>query len=239
MFWRRRKLNSLSLAGDGDDLAILEDVQRVFGIGILDSEAARVCTVGQLYDLIVQKLPRNSFGPDYCLSAHVFYRLRAAVDGIKERRKAKPATPLSDIIGRTPVRRFWRKLERETGLKLPELTFGPLGFAALLIGGLFLVGGLVLTVVQSDPALLSLLPVSVVLFWLALHVLPAALPPEAATLGGLSRGVMHENFRVLADAKGTCRPIDVWNTLEYLIRKEVGDDVHVDRHTVFFDEDYR
>jgi hypothetical protein len=235
MFGGRRKLNSLGLRGDGDDVAVLENVERAFGIRILDSEAVQLRTVGQLYDLILVKLPRNCFGPDSCLTASAFYRLRAALTRMGHSGRLRPGTGLSGLIGQGSVRRFWRWLEQESGLRLPGPSVGPLGLTMLLTGLLFFGGGIILAGLKSDSAFLLLWVLSFINVWFALKVLPMTIPAELNSLGELSRDAARENFGTLAEARRTFRADDVWAALDYLLRKETGADQPIDRETVFFD----
>jgi hypothetical protein len=44
--------DTLDLWGDGDDVDVVCDVERAFGIKLTGDEAERTRTVGELYDLI-------------------------------------------------------------------------------------------------------------------------------------------------------------------------------------------
>ncbi|TYL91434.1 acyl carrier protein [Bradyrhizobium rifense] len=49
--------DTLNFVGDGDDVDVIYNVERTFGIKLTDAEAEQTRTVGQLYDLIELKHP--------------------------------------------------------------------------------------------------------------------------------------------------------------------------------------
>lgn len=50
--------SSLGLAGDLDDVDLVEDVEAAFSIRLGDDEISRCSTVGQLFELIEARLPQ-------------------------------------------------------------------------------------------------------------------------------------------------------------------------------------
>src|SRR5690348_12074284 len=87
--------DTLDLVGDGDELDVVVDVERTFGIKLTGEEAERTRTVGQLYDLIEVKYPNSGSGTLACLSRTAFYRLRRAVKAIGATDKITPQSPIS------------------------------------------------------------------------------------------------------------------------------------------------
>ena len=63
--------------GDLEDVEILQEVERVFGISITDREAEQTFTVGQLCDLLDAKYGGGA--TEVCLSQIAFHRLRRAL----------------------------------------------------------------------------------------------------------------------------------------------------------------
>ena len=62
-FWpfkRRDKLNTVYLTGDMDDVEILEDIEKTFGIKFLEFEAKNTITVGDLEGLVRSKFLENN-----------------------------------------------------------------------------------------------------------------------------------------------------------------------------------
>jgi hypothetical protein len=90
--------------GDGDDLDVVWDVERTFGIKVSDAEAERTITVGELYDLIEMKHPNTGSRTSACLSQMAFYRLRQAVKAMGAGGEITPRTLISVLEELNPVR---------------------------------------------------------------------------------------------------------------------------------------
>lgn len=59
-----QKFNTVNLVGDGDDIDVLEEIEKISGIKFQDAEAEKVITVGNLYDLVKEKTEtRPDFDP--------------------------------------------------------------------------------------------------------------------------------------------------------------------------------
>ena len=59
-FGKRDDLNTLHFTGDFDDVEVIEDIEKVFGIKISDLEAERVITVGELEAQVRLKFVENN-----------------------------------------------------------------------------------------------------------------------------------------------------------------------------------
>src|SRR5215469_17808191 len=70
--------NSLGLDDDLDGVELVRDIERAFQIKITDEEATNIFVVGELHELLVQKLSTDEGGRK-CASAMAFYRLRNAL----------------------------------------------------------------------------------------------------------------------------------------------------------------
>ena len=70
---------SLELAGDLDDVELVEDIEKAFGVRLPDGELSNCHTVGDLFDLVLARIPDRSATADRCATAMCFYRLRRAV----------------------------------------------------------------------------------------------------------------------------------------------------------------
>jgi|SRR5215475_2629623 len=112
--------DTLDLWGDGDDLDVVCDVERTFGIKLTGDEVERTRTVGELYDLIEIKHPNAGSGTPACLSQIAFYRLCRAVQALGATRKVTPRTPVSILDGLEPhfISQKWRLLAQTSGLDL-------------------------------------------------------------------------------------------------------------------------
>jgi hypothetical protein len=126
---RQVMADSLNLVGDGDDIDVIRDVERAFGIQIADHEAEAIRTVGQLYDLIQARCP-GADRTQACLSQVAFYRLRRAL-APTDKTAITPRTPIAIVhtVGGGSTAKAWTELARRPGLTLPRLET-PFTFAA-------------------------------------------------------------------------------------------------------------
>ena len=53
------KANSLDLWGDGDEIEMIEAIERAFAIRFENAEAEQLVTMGQLFDLVKSKLGKQ------------------------------------------------------------------------------------------------------------------------------------------------------------------------------------
>jgi hypothetical protein len=115
--------DTLDLVGDGDDLDVIQDVERTFGIKLTDAEAERLLTVGHLHDLIELKRPSAGGGTPACLSQVAFYRLRRGITHMEIGDEIAPQTPISVLEEIEPrsISVKWRRLAESSGLELPPL----------------------------------------------------------------------------------------------------------------------
>jgi len=99
-----------------DLVELVIEVEKAFGIAILDEDAGNIITVGQLYDYVVAKLPAQE--TECCLTATAFYQFRSALTGQfgVDRREVRPSA-LVGIIVREPTR-------RRTGSFLVDVSIG-------------------------------------------------------------------------------------------------------------------
>jgi hypothetical protein len=61
-FWpfaKRDDLNTLHFSGDLDDIEVVEDVEKTFGIKISDAEAGKTFTIGELEALVRSKFKED------------------------------------------------------------------------------------------------------------------------------------------------------------------------------------
>ncbi|MFH1797419.1 MAG: hypothetical protein ABIK36_08915 [Pseudomonadota bacterium] len=216
--------STLGLGGDGDELDVLEAVEKSFDIKILDHEAEFAETVGQLFDIVMAKA---SVDPDArrCATAMVFYRLRCAIGDPT----MSPHSKLDEIVSHTP-RQLYRRLAQETGLAMPSGSTGRLG-SVCLYAMIFLVPAALVTIVAGWTywPVVTLLAVSAaVLFWLD------ARRWHGESLGEVSRKVAHLNFARLANLGARSAPIDAWAAYAGLLSDITGVDAgRIARETRF------
>lgn len=206
--------STLRLGGDGDELDVLEAVEKSFDILILDHEAESAATAGQLFDIVMAK---SSVDPDArrCATAMTFYRLRRAMGDPK----ASPRSKLHEIVPDTP-RQLFHRLGRETGLAMPSGSMGRLG-SVCLYAMIFLVPAALVTIVAGWTywPVVTLLAVSAaVFFWLD------ARRWHGETLGEVTRKVVNLNFARLSYLGARSSPTDAWTAYVGLLSDITGVD---------------
>ncbi|MEP1230046.1 MAG: acyl carrier protein [Litorimonas sp.] len=118
-------------ADNMDAEGALVDIQRAFDIIIPHEDLPHIKNVGQLYDYVIDMLPKAC--GKKCVSSMTFYRLRQNIKFIDPDVKLKPTTQLQNISSDTP-KIFWKKLKQTSSLNLPSLEYSLPGMAALYIG---------------------------------------------------------------------------------------------------------
>ncbi len=193
--------SSLGLAGDLDDVELIQDVEAAFGIRLADDEISRCSTVGHLFELIEARLPGMPSGQS-CATAMCFYRLRRALQP-HSAIALRPKTSIAEL-GRMPVRKLHRIIETECGLRPPPQYITLWGCLALLLVvvlpfGLFAVG------MPWWVALPSAV-IGIGLYRLA----PIQLPGEVETFGDLVRIVASRSIGALAGQGARLGPKEAW-----------------------------
>jgi hypothetical protein len=195
--------SSLGLAGDLDDVDLIEDVEEAFGVRLADDEIERCSTVGQLFELIEARLPETPSGQS-CATAMCFYQLRRALQP-HSAIALKPQTSIS-ALSAVPVRKLHQIIETECGLRPPPQYITFWGCLALLLVlalplGLFAIG----------------MPWWVALPSAALGIglyrrAPIQLPDEVETFGDLIRIVASRSIGALAAQGARLGPTEAWQS---------------------------
>jgi hypothetical protein len=191
-------------------------LEKVFEVRFVQSDVEMLGTVGDLFEVLQAKMGTTSERRRRCLSAVSFYRLKQAVadaTGIEVR----PRTPISDVFPAKSLASRMKALGDRTGLRLPCVPYGAdqsflflLGIAACFTAFYFGV-----TTTTGIAALLLGLG--------AFGVLRFAEFPRSMhqpDFGSLARETAFLNYGRLARETGTRNTIDLWNALEFLIRKD-------------------
>lgn len=237
--------DTLDLVGDGDDLDVIYDVERTFGIKLTDVERERTRTVGQLYDLIELKHPNAESRTLTCLSQMAFYRLRRALKTMGIEGEITPKTPIS-VLEQIEPRSFaskWRRLAQSSGFDLPtlETPFQTAerrprifrGLASSVWVGIFLDNRLVL--------LLGIIaiPAFCLGFDYVWRLVFRTVPRRILTIGELAREAAGFSFAKLTAENKECAPSDRWFALTAILRGITGHKIVITRDTTFFAEHAR
>jgi hypothetical protein len=116
------------------------EVEQAFDIRIPDSEAQRIDTVGDFYEVVWQHVQRGA--QEKCQTQKVFYQLRKVMEASNG--TSVPIIPASSPNRCVPVekrRECYRQLEQSMQLSLPPLVLPePLGGSWLLLASCLVVG---------------------------------------------------------------------------------------------------
>jgi hypothetical protein len=199
---------------DEDAVDIVRELESSFDIVISDSEAAACRTLGDVFDLVSRRYSDSGVGGQSCASAMTFYRLRRAFVDFAPAIKLHPSTRLSDLPN-ISVRRLFKKIEAQTGLRLPRKVsswvgrFGAIGALAGLLG--MLIVGIFYGAWTLAPGVL------VVTAFSMMSLDPGKFPAGCETLGELSTKVARLNFGHLAKAGARVTQKDLWSSLTEVV----------------------
>jgi hypothetical protein len=245
--------SSLNLAGDGDDLDVVADVERTFGIKLSNQEAEKTFTVGQLRDLIESKQPDRK--TQACLSQAAFYRLRNALKEMGWQTPVNPATPIGILneLGPEPIRRKWKLLGCGANLDLPPLE-SPVWIEwperveriinlllfCLLMATTTYIGFLAASLAASAThgwSFFLVIPVAIGLGTAIVYAwrwIFGNIPRRIITLGDLAREAAGYSFQKLSAEKNGSSPDDRWFALTAILRGISGHKPPIIRATTFF-----
>ena len=207
--------NSLRLGGDGDEIGLVQAIERAFGTAFENPDLAACLTVGDLHRLVLRATPHAERGNAACLSALAFYRLRPALAAHCPGAIVRPDTPIAALMQGETAGRFRARLQRKTKLSLP-VPITSLATACLFLltaatpfVGYHWWGGL---------CTLAVLPLALLTFLVGRFT--ARFP--AATVGDLARQVGASNARRLLPEGAVMRDSEIWSSLVSIIRQETA-----------------
>ena len=194
-----------------DDVELLQELERVFDIQVSQEDVSRIATAGDVFDLLIAKMPANSLDRK-CSSAMAFYRLRRAIHDLGY---GSPKNPSDDIkyLAQGNVKTKFKRIEHASGLNLPRLSATTYGCIASLITFL---------AVPASAYFLFQNVASIVFGFLAgifaggavlNYIDPGELPKDCITLADLARKATARSFGRLAKVGARHSDKDVWDHL--------------------------
>jgi hypothetical protein len=239
--FNRAHENSLNLAGDGDELDLIEDIENAFDIRFDDNELENVLTVGDLHQTILRHMSGAVPAPRrHCRSATAFRRLRRA---FKEAtgEDVSPSTKVATLMTQDREGYVMREIQRRANLELDSVGLS----SALVLAcatavtaatmswiivwppddstGASAVTALALIVMGSLGAIVVADQTTGGLF--------ARLNDRTITVGDLATRAVHLNFGKLTGRDKHDHPDDVWRTLLWLCRRMTSHNRLIDRET--------
>jgi acyl carrier protein len=210
-----------------DGMELVMEVEDRFGIKVEDWEAERVRTVGDLVLLVRRKL---QFREDRCLTSHVFYRLRRAVEscGTQGRRDSRvsPGSTIAEVLRLETRHLDWQRLRAGSSLALPELERSR-KLTATVWWSSFWVGAAVALIllprgvcVMAGGGVLASVLSACLGFWLTrprMRHLPAI-----HTMGELTRDVLARNFGEVAKKVSSLREREMRDAVYATVAEALG-----------------
>ncbi len=193
--------SSLGLAGDLDDVDMLEDVEAAFGFRVSDEELARCWTVGDLFELIDARLPSEGSAGS-CATAMCFYRLRRAIQP-QLAICLRPSTPIEELR-LLSVREVHQIIKEECGLRPPPPTLSLWGCIALVLVPALPLGALALDLGWWTAAASTIGPVA------GYRLAPIRHPKSVQTFGDLVRQVSSRSIGELSKQGARLRTPEAW-----------------------------
>jgi acyl carrier protein len=212
IFLRERAVtNSLGLDDDLDGVEALQTIERVFDVKVSNEEATQMQTVGNLFDLLVEKIPSNTLDKK-CASAMAFYRLRRAIHELGYGNAQLPTSGVS-FLDRGNVRRKLKNIEHATALNLPSVRPTAPGW----IGGVLIFLAIPFAAYYVFPHAVSVIFGALAGFFAGIYFVafidPGRLPMDCHTLGDLARKTALLSFGKLAKAGARHTHQDIWDNL--------------------------
>lgn len=200
--------SSLGLAGDLDDVELIEDIEASFGTRFSDDDLKHCRTVGDLFTVVKARLPSADAG-ERCATAMCFFRMRRALQPLLGA-ELRPSTSIEQLSGLS-VRELYDVLKDDCGLRPPPSVISIWGCIALMLVGLLPLASIGLALTWWLAAA-SALP-AIGLYSLA----PIRLPKDVATFGDLVRIVSARNIGILSDQGARLRVPEAWTALRDII----------------------
>jgi hypothetical protein len=200
---------------DIDDL--IASVESEFNVKFGNDDFVSVKSVGQLFDVMVNKMPlANS---ETCTSQHAFYKIREAFSNLDCVYPIRPMTPLEDLLPRQDRIATVKAFERKLGMTLNILS-PPQWLSSIIWTAEFTtIGGLFYDARTFLPLLLVVILIGKIIYWFGKEL-------NYMTVADLARHLISHNYLA---ARRNPRTIN---------RKELSQ-VLLDRLNLNYDEEGR
>lgn len=207
-----------------DSVELLMSTEDAFQIHITDEEANKILTVGDLYNLIINKIEVQEHNRKSCLTSAAFYRIRRALCEVMNLRRGdiRPATNLSSIVPLKRRRHNWKRFQDEVGLnKVPGLYphFGLIAVSAVAICMVPRLVGVEFSILELFFLFFIALIFSAVFYMKCAPILALTLP---STVGSLAEIVALTNARQLAEEMGGLNKKEVWEIVSKIVIEHLG-----------------
>lgn len=207
-------VESLGLGGDGDDVEILEDIEKAFRINLSDEDAAACYTVGDIYELLLTKYDLAATErTDYlCASHRAFNEVRRVIRKLLPV-DVQPDSRLSDF-GFSNHGAVRDALQRELPVVIPAFAMTRM---SVLIWLSVLFGSIGFIATYGLPWLWAIL--SVIWFIMAPRYLPVR---YEGTVGELAKQIAGLNHGYYLDHGARVDAGTVWDSLVAICQEYSG-----------------
>lgn len=226
--------NTLGLDDDLDSVELVRDLEKAFEIKIANDEAERLLTVGQLYDLLLNKIPADN-KQHKCASAIAFYRLRSAIRNAGLANHLVPVSQI-DFLERLGPRSSFKKIERESGLRLPSPIMSWTGGIGCFLMLSAFVGALSVGLFFHLPLLsvpIGFCAATALLGYAVVRFDPGKLPRGCSTFGELTQKAVALNYGKLIGIGARHNSETLWDSLLELLSEYRLPKSEITRETLF------
>ncbi|MDR6803129.1 hypothetical protein J2Y45_000399 [Dyadobacter sp. BE34] len=171
-----------------DDIEdLIASVKSEFNVKFDNDDFVSVKSVGQLFDVIVNKVPLSN--SETCTSQQAFYKLREAFSNLDSVCPIQPATPLEDLLPRQGRISTVKALERELGMALNILSPPQWLSNIIWTAGFVTIGGLFYDTRIFLPLLLAVILIGKIAYQFGKEL-------DHVTVADLARHLTRNNYLV-------------------------------------------
>lgn len=208
--------------GDGDELALIDCLEKSLGVRATDEEYAACATMGDIERLALRDMRRWEGAQDRCLTAMAFHDVRR-LSGAEER--PRPSSSIG-ALGLTPAELTKRLGDAGLRARFGQSGFGALGLLIAFIGAAALLPATVHLVTQ--PYMQAELPFILAVMACLQGSLAVKTDPGSfgslRTIGDVARVIAESNVAHFAKRGGRYSADDIWRLLCETAAGEVGVD---------------
>ena len=203
--------NTVGLDDDLDGVELAEELEAAFSFRFRPGEAEAIRNVGDIHDYLLRRFSGFECN-DRCSTAMTFYRLRRAICDMTGM-QARPETAISTLTT-APLKTWVAQIELASGLRLPILTTGAIGWAGL---GLSAISILLLIAFALMHINGWIVVASFVIGGLMIWLDPRRIPADCRSVADLTRRISLSNYGTLVEHGALTDSKRLWDALIVLL----------------------
>ncbi len=207
------ELSSLNLVGDGDDLDLIENIEKSFEVKLQDSEVEQWWTVGDIYKHLQSKIEASQEHKSKCAGQMAFYVVRKTLQELVPTDQIKPDTALANLELGTH-KSLQSILTQRYQLRTPPIALSSWGCIGILLA--WLTGGILLHTLGLSLWYLTIL--------IMIGIAIAAVIPSKfeGTVGSFSMTLADLNYAYFVKNGARSDKLRLWQALGRIIEVETG-----------------